>query len=250
MEINEYPELIDVWNRKLPIPDHAFNNLTELIVEECTFLSNHTIPYYVLTSLIKLEKLEVRNCDSMEVVFDLEGFNVDKEAHTLQAIRLRDLHLDNLPKLKHVWNKDPHISCFQHLDSMTIVECESLTSIFPVSIAKGLDNLESLSIESCGIEVIVAGDQTPASTIHFVLPQLSKLHLVKLPNLKNFYLLRHRVEWSRLSELYVGHCDKLKVFNWEAPKKTEEDGEDEIENQYPLLFEKVCLHLYFPFRVA
>ena len=244
--MDEYPELIDIWNGKLANLDHSFGNLTKLIMDKCSFLSNHAIPSYVLTSLIKLDSLRVRNCDSVVVIFDLEGINIDKEARTLHAIPLRYLYLEHLPKLKHVWNKDPRINCFQHLEYMTAYGCESLTSIFPASIAKGLNKLCLLEIKSCGLEVIVAEDQTPAPTIHFVFPNLWWLKLIKLANLKNFYPQRHTVEWPRLRTLNVRHCDKLKVFSWEAPKKTEEEGEDEIENQHPLLlFEKVCFHLIF-----
>ena len=74
----------------------------------------------MLRRLQNLENLEIRDCNSVEEVFDIRGVNVDEICDTVSN-KLRVLTLFNLPKLKHVWSLDLQaILTFQNLRTFKI----------------------------------------------------------------------------------------------------------------------------------
>ncbi|MBA0817924.1 hypothetical protein Gohar_003745, partial [Gossypium harknessii] len=123
---------------------------------ECDVLLN-IFPPFLLGVFQRLEKLIVTDCASLEEVFQLQvqGLEID-EANVVYS-QLREVNLVRLPKLKHVWTKysKENIS-FQNLRQVCIGECWSLKTLFPLSIAKDLQQLERLTIECCGLEEIVS----------------------------------------------------------------------------------------------
>jgi len=70
--------------------------LETLIVDGCHF-SSIALPFTLLPLLPKLETLEVRNCDSVKTIFDVQ----------YAQIPLKTLVLWKLPNLESVWNEDP-----------------------------------------------------------------------------------------------------------------------------------------------
>lgn len=48
----------------------------------------------------------MENCNQLEEIFDLEGLNVDG-GHVGLLPKLEEMYLIGLPKLSHIWNKDP-----------------------------------------------------------------------------------------------------------------------------------------------
>ena len=48
----------------------------------------------------------MRVCGSLQEVFQLQEQDAT-EMHDVTVIPLKELHLDHVPKLKYVWNKDP-----------------------------------------------------------------------------------------------------------------------------------------------
>ncbi|XP_028769733.1 probable disease resistance protein At4g27220 [Neltuma alba] len=217
----------------------SFSNLKTLIVKNCGFVK--LVPLCVLKSLYNLEELEVKNCDMLEMVLDFEDLNEYKEtvSSSIQVVSLKKLELYGLPKLKNVWSNhyQGNVS-FPSLKSIHVSSCESLTSLFPPSIAKGmLRDLEELLICNCGIDVIVAKDQVSksvASTFEF--PRLTSLKLSSLQNLKNFYPRRHTLEWPQLRRLCITYCDELEIFEKEVSSSLEiHEEESTLDSKYPLL---------------
>ncbi|KAK6243724.1 hypothetical protein QUC31_010133, partial [Theobroma cacao] len=121
--------------------------------------------------------------------------------------------LFRLPKLKHVWNKDPqgNIS-FQTLRVVNVRKCWSLKSLFPFSIANGLPQLESLLVQQCGVGEIVSKNEGLEQEIRFEFNQLSFLKLWKLTNLKCFYPGMHTIAWPVLKNLKTHGCEEIKIF--------------------------------------
>ncbi|XP_041014592.1 probable disease resistance protein At4g27220 isoform X2 [Juglans microcarpa x Juglans regia] len=128
---------------------------------------------------------------------------------------LKTLHLDGLPKIKHVWSKDSQIiSMFQNLQVVNAWRCESLKSLFPASIVRYLKQLKEIMIVECGVEEIVAveggGDQAVARSLVF--PRVTCLHLIQLSRLKWFYQGMHISEWPMLETLLVIGCEKVEIL--------------------------------------
>ncbi|KAI9076440.1 hypothetical protein K1719_041587 [Acacia pycnantha] len=211
-----------IWDDQLL---HNFlNNLKTLMVRSCGFV--RLVPLHVLKSLKNLEELGVEDCDMLEIVFDFEDLNdyyKEMESSSM-VVPLKELTLNNLPKLKSVWsnNCQGNVS-FLSLKSIDVYECESLTSIFPASIAKGmLCDLEELQIRQCGVDVIVAKDQVLESVaVTFWFPRLTSLVLSDLPNLRNFYPQKHTLEWRHLNQLSIQCCDELDIFEKEVSENLE-----------------------------
>ena len=161
--------------------------------------------------LRSFQNLQIRNCIEIEKVFDVRWANAD-EICDMVSTQLRVLRLINLPRLRHVWPSDPQaISTFQNLREVQISNCKSLKSLFPVSVVKTLEQLESLDIHNCGLEEIVALEDGLETTTKFVFPRMISLSLEFLPELKCFYPGKHTSEWPSLKRLTLYECHKLKI---------------------------------------
>ncbi|KAI9127768.1 hypothetical protein K1719_000761 [Acacia pycnantha] len=226
-----------IWDDHLL--QNSFNNLKVLVVKSCGFV--RLVPLHVLKSLNNLEELDVEDCDMLEIIFDFEDLNdYYKEMDSSSiVVQLKELKLWNLPKLKNVWsnNCQGNVS-FPSLRNISVYKCESLTSIFPASIAKGmLCELERLAIRQCGVDVIVAKDQVSESVaVTFGFPRLTSLELSGLPNLRNFYPQKHTLEWPQLKRLYIQCCDELEIFEKEVSCSSKiYEEENMLDSKYYLL---------------
>ncbi|KAK6289412.1 hypothetical protein POUND7_000953 [Theobroma cacao] len=124
-----------------------------------------------------------------------------------------ELCIYNLPKLKHVWNKDPQGSlAFQNLREVSVWRCESLKNLFPASIAKDLPQLEYLSISRCGVEEIVSAGDGLEQPVRFKFPRVSSLALTNLTELKCFYPGQHTILWPTLKKLETACSTLIKII--------------------------------------
>ncbi|XP_044474533.1 uncharacterized protein LOC123202630 [Mangifera indica] len=160
------------------------------------------------------EKVAFPNLEEMQLV----------HLGNLQLIWHNQLYGDSFCKLKEVRvefcenlvtivpsDSTQELLTFQNLETLTVENCWNIKNLFPVSIATSLLQIKKLTLFSCGLGEIVAGqevDEAPRS----LFPQLTMLKLDNLPELKHFYLGLHTAEWPMLKELYVYDCNKIKVY--------------------------------------
>ncbi|XP_075673465.1 uncharacterized protein LOC142642908 isoform X2 [Castanea sativa] len=198
-----------LWHNQL-VSD-SISKIKKLHVDSCKNLMN-VFPPNMLRRLQNLEELKIEDCNSVEEVFEVRGENVD-EICDKGSTQLRHLTLINLPKLKHVWTSDPEaILTFQNLHRVEVSKCKTLKSLFPVSVAKSLEHLESLHINDCGLmEEIVALEEGLETKTKFVFPRIISLTLQSLPELKCFYPGKHTSEWPSLKSLKICKCNKVKI---------------------------------------
>ncbi|KEH17596.1 hypothetical protein MTR_0006s0190 [Medicago truncatula] len=76
---------------------------------------------------MNLEELDVKDCNSLEAVFDLKG-EFTEEIAVQNSTQLKKLKLFNLPKLKHVWKEDPHYTMRK---SRILINMLNETIIYP-----------------------------------------------------------------------------------------------------------------------
>ncbi|KAM4108529.1 hypothetical protein ACB094_03G051500 [Castanea mollissima] len=227
-----------IWHDQLA--EHSFLKLQSLFVEYCENLVNIFEPN-MLTRFQSLERLEVSYCGSLQEVFELQRHDV-RESHVVTTIPLKRLILRRLPKMKQVWNKDPEgIFSFQNLKEICVLECESLQSLFPASLAssiyfqnlanleiwkchglinlvtsstaKSLLQLKKMSVSECErITEVVTGEGGEASEV-ITFTQLTHLKLDCLPNLSSFCSRSYSFEFPSLEEVIVRECPEMKTFS-------------------------------------
>ncbi|KAG7968622.1 hypothetical protein I3843_08G164500 [Carya illinoinensis] len=128
---------------------------------------------------------------------------------------VRELHLEGLPKIKHVWSKEPQTMFrFQALQDIYVGKCARLTSLFPAWVVRCLEQLKKIVIEDCGLEEIIAaeggGEAVAIRTLVF--PRVSTLKFRNLKRLKWFYKGVHVSKWPMLKEMRIERCEKVEIF--------------------------------------
>ncbi|GLT87854.1 hypothetical protein SLE2022_059110 [Rubroshorea leprosula] len=201
-----------IWHSQLSLG--SFGKLSELKVRNCENLMT-IFTEDMLGSIFKsIDTLAIYNCASIEEVFKVGEINLKESVET----PLRNLWINRLPSLKHVWNEDPkEILTFHNMESVVVRNCPNIKSVFPMSVAKGLKQLQKLQIESCEVEEIVAmGGEGTEAGVKFVFPRLSNLKLTSLKRLRYFYAGKHRTLWPELKKLDVfdsGCVDEVEIRN-------------------------------------
>ncbi|XP_057744001.1 uncharacterized protein LOC130961962 [Arachis stenosperma] len=219
-------------------------------MEGCESSFNALLPSHLIPYLGNLEELVVKKFDSIEAIFDVK----DTSTHDLNmiVIPLKKLNLEQLPTLKHVWNKDPKGCLSLKLEEVTLNECKSIKCLIPASVAK--DNLRKLEVKNC-VELveIVAVDEaaTKEASIDLAMfPKLTSLVLCDLPKLRcisSAISAMQILEWPLLENLNVYHCENLKIFaeNFQNSPCSYPEDQDiiAIENHGVLSTGKVTPHL-------
>ncbi|XP_060668912.1 disease resistance protein At4g27190 [Ziziphus jujuba] len=192
-------------------------NVMEYLVKFTSNNNRTDLHAYNSEELLKnLEGLRVRQCDSLEVVFDY------REGPLAPALNeLKSLKLSHLPKLMHIWKEGPQqvkTVCFQNLKTLSLDSCPSLRYLFTASIVKLLAMLESLDIVKCeSMEEVVTKTKEEINNVNAESYVVSFPHLVsiKLDNLDNlccFCSQPYAFEFPFLETLQIRKCPKLQTF--------------------------------------
>ncbi|GLT80964.1 hypothetical protein SLA2020_523730 [Shorea laevis] len=211
--ISHLQNLTAIWHDK--IHANSFCKLKSLEVICCEKLMTILPSNNKLSSFwTSLEELRIYNCNSLEAIFKLGEINANQRSVVIDT-QLKLLDIQSLPRLKHVWNKDPEgILTFQNLESVRVFSCHSLSHLFPASVGKALSQLQTLDILfSTGLEEIVAVGGGLEAAVKFEFPQVSYLRLHRLPRLKYFYPGKHNTEWPMLKKFYHFDCGRMKKVN-------------------------------------
>ncbi|XP_030963020.1 putative disease resistance protein At4g19050 [Quercus lobata] len=174
--------------------------------------------------LPKLETLWVTNCRELEYIFPISV------ARGLQ--QLERLGLGDLPRLKKVFgqNREGEVGdCeieshhqptgFPKLKTIEVVNCGNLEYLFPISIARDLPQLESLSLKDLPQLKQVFGHEEGGDDgdgNNSVLSKLRNLRLKNLPELVSLGGGNSSSVWPSLERLEVVNCPKVKLADVEA----------------------------------
>ncbi|PRQ37003.1 putative P-loop containing nucleoside triphosphate hydrolase, leucine-rich repeat domain, L [Rosa chinensis] len=187
-------------------------NLTKFCSRNYTELSNPSIGKLQLVDCNKTnttceEIEEIDSTRSLDIV--IQHFLFDNK---VEFPNLKKLSIDDLAKLTTIWNNQLSLEISKNLETIEIVSCDSLKSIFPVSVARNLRQLTRLIVRNCGVEEIIAREEGQQTTPKFVFPKVTKVIFGNMSQLKNFYPGMHVSIWPSLNELRVVQCAKVKVF--------------------------------------
>ncbi|KAK9291035.1 hypothetical protein L1049_009219 [Liquidambar formosana] len=195
---------LNLDNKRIPVVDSGINEL--LTKTDALFLRLKVVKKVLddptLLNHIQLRGLEICSWEGAEYLFD----TVDLDPH-LKLLESRDVH--NLKRTCH--GKLP-VGSFKELRHINVNSCNRLENLFSTSIAEGLVQLQSLSIERCEMmEEIIATKRREhrelTNKIRF--PKLSTLRLVNLPSLVSFCKSMEEIEFPQLSDLYLEDLPKI-----------------------------------------
>ncbi|KAJ0098535.1 hypothetical protein Patl1_22016 [Pistacia atlantica] len=182
-----------------------------------------------------LEVMVLLHLDSLQLIWH------PQQLHVESFCKLKEVRVEFCEKLKTIVPSNSHgLLTFHNLKKLTVENCWSMKSLFPVTVATGLMQLNHLNLVSCGLEKIVSEEEVNGAP-RFLFPQLTYIHLENLPELKCFYPGLHTTEWPTLNTLALYGCKKIKIYASEfACFEKEDDGESQ-----PALFplEKVIPNL-------
>jgi len=81
--------------------------MRDLETKFCYKLLN-IFPSHVFENLQNLETIIVTNYPALEVLFEIQDFKTEARSQMGQEMQLRNLSLEHLPILKHIWSRNPY----------------------------------------------------------------------------------------------------------------------------------------------
>ena len=159
------------------------------------------------------------NCENLEYIFPI---SIARDLPQLESLELRDL-----PQLKKVFgqNREGEVGdCeienhhqpigFPKLKTIEVVNCGNLEYIIPISIARDLPQLESLTLEDLPQLKQVFGHEEGGDDGEGNNSVLSKLRILILKNLPELVSLgggNGSSVWPSLKSLNMVNCPKVKL---------------------------------------
>jgi len=197
------------WHGKVGLQNKWLQNLVTLKLHNCTL--PYAIPFSILPYLNNLRELEVLDSDKVKVIFYMDDNDIMEAPSQLKILVLKWLS-----ELTHIWkNNSQEVLSFPNLQEIVVSGCEKLKTLLPASLAKTLEKLEKLEIESCYelqgiVEKEVGTSANVAEKFEFL--RLKKLDLCDLPRLTYFYPHTFTLECPTLNKLSVLDCHQLELF--------------------------------------
>ncbi|KAF1898545.1 hypothetical protein Lal_00023547 [Lupinus albus] len=220
---------IALFDEKIAMP-----NLETLKVKSC-----HNFKYLFSSSLVKtlvkLEKLDIRDCCMMEHIFvQDEDEYLCKEKYEMQPIlhNIETVKISECPMLMNIF---PSSVLFQNLVDLWIHGCSGIVNIMTSSTARSLVNLSYLWISDCEmLEEIVECENDSDGIGEIAFMKLKKLILSNLPRLTRFCKENFIFKLPLLERLLVEKCPELEAFSpiifYSAPKLTQVKSQMKFEN--------------------
>ncbi|KAL7194723.1 hypothetical protein ACSBR1_035042 [Camellia fascicularis] len=237
--------LMEIW------PGELEAKLREMTVECCHGLSNILFPSNSIKGMQNFEVLEVKDCRSIGVAFDLEGLVWEDGISDMALPSLIKVELSHLRKLTHIWkDNSPGIQGFQNLRSLIVNDCDNLRNLFSYSLTKLLVKLQEIEVTECGMMESIIGNEPNADdaviTNMIMFPQLSSLKLSDLPNLSSFCIEACTFEGSLLKTIEVINCPKMKILPSVFQRKLDQQKADfSTSSQHHLLDGKFIFSNWF-----
>ncbi|XP_061944419.1 uncharacterized protein LOC133668529 isoform X1 [Populus nigra] len=197
------PELKRICSAKL-----RCDSLEKIVVRNCNSMESLVPSSWIC--LVNLVEIIVQECEKMEEI--IGGTRSDEESSSssskFKLPKLRTLALFNLPELKRICSAQ--LIC-DSLREIEVRNCNSMESLVPSSWIC-LVNLEKIRVEECEkMEEIIGGtrsdEESSSSSSEFKLPKLRTLALFNLPELKSKWSAKLRCD--SLQQIEVRNCNSM-----------------------------------------
>ncbi|XP_065849854.1 F-box/LRR-repeat protein 15-like isoform X1 [Euphorbia lathyris] len=204
---------------QIELPVNFFSNVKnlELLYYSATTKSDVRLLHF-LSRLPNVNELGF--CvSSVEELFEFEGLSGNVEGAVTKLPQIRALKLENLNHLKQIWWQNSQLinlasssSSFQNLTSLEANRCNQLRNLITSSVAKTLVQLETLTVESCKMLMVIVEDRNDETTEEIVFTKMKTLKLINLQSLRSFSLGNSTFEFPCLEEIVLEKCPNMRVF--------------------------------------
>ncbi|CAH1436022.1 unnamed protein product [Lactuca virosa] len=188
------------------------------------------LPCLYQESFNDLKSIKLSNCPNVSHLVktrDGEAMQNFGEGETKEKFfaQMEEIILVCLKGLELLWDCPHQYISFGSLQTIKIIDCPSLVSLFPVDVAQGLVNLSDIEIQDCdNLEVVISandehttygeieqteGTETDAET---VFPWLTSVTLSRLSRLESFYSGHSAIKYPSLKFIKVKRC--LSMMRW------------------------------------
>ncbi|KAI3745593.1 hypothetical protein L6452_07994 [Arctium lappa] len=231
LEIREMEKLTEIWPSD--IEDIGLLELRVITVERCDSIVN-LFPSNPMSLLHHLEELEVKYCNSIEVIFNIDLGRVGEIEEA--SICLTKIHVHGLGKLKEVWrirgaNKSGLLICcgLQAVEHLKIKDCMRFKSIFTLAISNGGENgikneliIKTTQGQEINViskeEIMKVGDTISNVVVpSYLIHNLHHLHTISIENCKQVdVVFEIDITSSRKLETTQQPLKDLKLKNMEC----------------------------------
>ncbi|KAL5743188.1 hypothetical protein ACOSP7_029920 [Xanthoceras sorbifolium] len=194
-----------MWLDQLPAMSSCCQTLTSLTLEACSGSLKFVFSYSMVKSLVRLEKLEIRNCKSIERIIYTE--KVRGEGKVVFP-KLINLHLQGLPQLTQFGSGNSVE--FSSMTQLSIKNCPKLKTFSSALTSVDIKHSKQVEEMNCQDDILPLFDQK------VVLPTLTFLNLSSIP-IQTIW--RNQLQpmsscFQNLKEIIMHGCDTLKyVFS-------------------------------------
>ncbi|KAH7854183.1 hypothetical protein Vadar_011126 [Vaccinium darrowii] len=189
-----------------PLLVGSLSKLKGFLVRDCGKLLC-VFPSQLVPMLGNLEELTVERCKLLEAVFELEGVDSNEPnpelLSSLKVVKLRDL-----PKLNYISKRDP--MRFEYIQTLDIYNCNSLECVFAPTVTKSIPHLHELKIQRCETLSTIVAEENGVDEFEF--PQLERLELIGLPNLRRFCKSTN-LKFPLLTKINISFCPIMDAFS-------------------------------------
>lgn len=140
--------------------------------------------------LNKLRKITVRDCSSIQVVYDLKGLSA-KEGDVGLLPSLNELKLINLPMLTQLCNKVPNgILDLSKLKVLKIDNCSRFKYAFTWSMASCLFHLQEIQLKCCEMmeSIIMEKENEEEDVSQVTFSSLKEISITECPSIKALFI--------------------------------------------------------------
>ncbi|KAJ0088135.1 hypothetical protein Patl1_33132 [Pistacia atlantica] len=225
-------------------------NLTSLTITHFNKLKHIFSPTVARNHMLQLKGLFIRECAELEQIIDVkDGEEVGANLlQTLSWIKVEKCHklknlfpisiardfqqlatlrvLDNSELEQIIDVKDGEevgANLLQTLSDITVGKCHKLKNLFPISIARGFQQLKYLQVTDNSELEEIFGDNDVIDEKEIQLPRLQIIYLGDLPRLTNFCHVDYHFIFPTppLRQLEVKRCPQISTrFSWDEKNKS------------------------------
>ncbi|KAH7847781.1 hypothetical protein Vadar_030219 [Vaccinium darrowii] len=210
----------------------VFRYIHSLYIFKCDSLRYVFAPT-MTKSIPQLRELKIWGCKVLSRIVAEENGLGESSVDEVEFPQLARLKLQNLPNLvaipslkylelqqlknpSDLWFSELPTGSFSKLKELEVIDCENLRTTFHPSMVEALANLETLVIRNCSkMEAVVNSEEKGQGRKieKAMFPQLRKLELHSLPNLRMFRYFTWPSDLPLLRQKDIRDCPSMDAFS-------------------------------------